>query len=140
MEKLEWREIHSGCICRPGLAWFHFVQSLDALYCVNLTPENALKHGPDILVLVNKTISESEWLEEQFVATIPESIPPKGKEYLLKVYRSSILPSYSRMRARDTVRRIKSRRTSMECAAEGLTTRAKVKSATIAAQAKPENS
>lgn len=136
MGKLDRKEIHKGKLCRVGSSLFKFVKALDALYCVNLTSANALQYGADILKEVDAAIASSAWLEELFISCIPGSISQNGKEYLLKIYRSSILPSYSRMRGKDVVRRIKSRKSSLAKLTDGLATRTKVQAASLAAASK----
>jgi hypothetical protein len=136
MDKLDRKEIHKGKLRRSSYCWFEFIKALDALYCVNLTSANALKYGADILKQIGEAIASSAWLEDKFVACIPSSISKNGKDYLLRIYRSSILPSYSRMRGKDVVRRIKSRKSSFSKLTDGMATRTKVKAASFAAASK----
>jgi hypothetical protein len=88
------------------------------LYCANLTPANALSYQASILKVVKEAIAASKWLENLFLACVPTSIDPDGQQYLLKVYRSSVLPSYAMMKDRDVVRRIQARKSSLETVGE----------------------
>jgi hypothetical protein len=136
LRKIDQKEIRAGRLIRCGLKWFQFIQGIEALYCANLTPANALSYQASILKVVKEAIAASKWLENLFLACVSTSIDPDGQQYLLKVYRSSVLPSYAMMKDRDVVRRIQARKSSLETVGRGLTTRQLVEAATIAAQKK----
>jgi len=138
MAKLERKEIHRGKLCRAGLHWFEFIRALDGLYCANLTAANALQYGATVMEEIDVAIASSTWLQNLFAECIPSSISHEGRDYLMKIYHSLILPSYSRMRGRDVVRRIKARRSTLETLSDGLATRTKVQAATLVARSKNE--
>jgi hypothetical protein len=51
-------------LTRSGKAWFSFVSLLEALYIVNLTEENAMKHRANIFLEVGKAFRKSLFSKE----------------------------------------------------------------------------
>jgi len=86
--------------------WFEFVSLMEAFYVVNLTAENVLHHGGDLLHVIGTKIKGSRALLTAFAKCTPDSFTKKERIRILRRYFLVDLPSYHKMKARDVIRKV----------------------------------
>jgi hypothetical protein len=135
-KEMEHREVHYGAMQRVSHRFFRFVLYMEALYVANLTVANGIRYRGMLLYRIDEVIENNLDLRSLFSQCVPEkAVNGMSPVVLAAVYRT-LLKKYSKMRARDVLRRVKN--STRHCASESLTTHDRMLAFSIPQQHKDE--
>jgi putative copper export protein len=97
-------------LTRSGKAWFSFVSLLEALYIVNLTEENAMKHRENLFLEVGKALRKSVSLHDHFADCFPATFSKDDRKKMWRMYFVELLLPYAMMKGGDVLRGIRAMR------------------------------
>jgi hypothetical protein len=124
-------------LTRSGKAWFSFVSLLEALYIVNLTEQNAMKHRAHLFLELGKgkALRKSVSLHDHFADCFPTTFSKDDRKKMWRMYFVELLPPYAMMKSSDILRGLRAMR--MPNDTNRLSTRSMVVVANAAAASKP---
>jgi hypothetical protein len=123
-------------LTRSGEAWFSFVSLLEALYIVNLTEQNAMKHRAHLFLELGKALRKSVSLHDNFADCFPITFCKDDRKKMWRMYFVELLPPYAMMKSSDILRGLRAMR--MPNDTNRLSTRSMVVVANAAAASKPK--
>jgi hypothetical protein len=123
-------------LTRSGEAWFSFVSLLEALYIVNLTEQNAMKHRAHLFLELGKALRKSVSLHDHFADCFPTTLSKDDRKKMWRMYFVELLPPYAMMKSSDILRGLRAMR--MPNDTNRLSTRSMVVVANAAAASKPK--